>query len=115
MPRALFDEWYQELDGNGIFVRRNDDLQRKGVHPPQRMVAALCMLAYGTAADSLDEYVLMSKDSVLQSLKSFCSTVIRRFGKEYLRVSNEVDVKRILVINAASGFPGCIGSIDCQH
>jgi Plant transposon protein len=24
-------------------------------------------------------------------------------------------MKRILVINEARGFPGCLGSIDCQH
>lgn len=51
----------------------------------------------------------------MQALKSFCSTVIRKFGKEYLREPYETDLNRIMAINAGRGFPACIGSIGCQH
>jgi Plant transposon protein len=27
----------------------------------------------------------------------------------------ETDLKRIMSLYAARGFPGCIGCIDCQH
>ncbi|CDF36284.1 unnamed protein product [Chondrus crispus] len=115
MPRTVFNRLYRAIEGEGFFVRRKDALSRGGIHPLQRVVAAIRMLAYGAAADSLDEYLSMSEDSVLQSLKSFCSTVIQKFGIEYLREPNEADLRRILAINAARGFPGCAGSIDCQH
>ncbi|CDF37478.1 unnamed protein product [Chondrus crispus] len=115
MPRTVFNRLYRAIEGEGLFVRRKDALSRGGIHPLLRMVAAIRMLAYGAAADSLDEYLSMSEDSVLQSLKSFCSTVIQKFGIEYLREPNEAVLRRILEINAARGFPGCAGSIDCQH
>ena len=73
------------------------------------------MLAYGTAADSLDEYLRLSETTCLLSLKELCKIVVETFEKEYLRQPNEDDLKRILSINAARGFPGCIGSIDCRH
>ena len=76
MPRIVFNRLFTELEGEGLFVRKKDGLKREGIHPLQRMVAAIRMLAYGTAADSLDEYLSMSEDSVLQSFKYFCATVI---------------------------------------
>ena len=58
------------------------------------------------AADTLDEYLSMSEDSVLQSLRFCCSTAIQKFGVEYLREPNEADLRRILAIYAARAFPG---------
>lgn len=59
MPPAVFNRLNQELDGDGIFVRRKDALQHERIHPLKMMVAALCMLAYYSAADSLNEYLGM--------------------------------------------------------
>ena len=79
------------------------------------MVASLRMLAYGIAADALDEYLQISEYSALLSMKRFCKLVVDEFGEEYLRTPNEEDIKRIISINASRGLPGCLGSIDCQH
>lgn len=92
-----------------------DGLQKIWIRPLQRITAALCMLAYGLAADALDEYLQFPEDSVLLSTKSFCEQITNCFGSEYLRKPMESDRSRIMKMKAASGFPGCIGSIDCQH
>jgi Plant transposon protein len=36
-------------------------------------------------------------------------------GGEYGRQPKADDIRCILSINAMRGFPGCLGSIDCQH
>ena len=115
LPVSIFNRIEDAITGSGIFVQREDGLSREGIHPRLRITAALRMLAYGVPADSLDEYLQMSKDSVLLSTKKFCEAVIDKFGEEYLRAPTEEDLQRIMRINAGRGFPGCIGSIDCQH
>lgn len=92
-----------------------DGSNKMGIHPLQRIVAAIRMLAYGLAADALEEYLQMSEDSVFISFKSFCRTFVQFFEPDYLREPNEDNLKRTMSINAARGFPGCVGSIDYQQ
>ena len=50
-----------------------------------------------------------------ESLFDFADQMTSFFGTECLRCPNESDLRRILAINASRGFPGCVGSWDCQH
>jgi Plant transposon protein len=115
MLRAVFDRIYTAVCTRPEFERKTDALGKEGLHPVQRVLAALRMLAYGTAADSVDEYVRISESSALESLRRFCNAVCDTFGEEYGRQPTENDLRRILAINEMRGFPGCLGSIDCQH
>lgn len=72
------------------------------------------MLACDTAADAKGAYLQISDDSVLLSMKEFCA-VIKQFGEEYLRALTEQDLKSVRTISADRRFPGCVGSIECQH
>ena len=73
------------------------------------------MLAYGIPGDLVDEYVRMSETTCLMSMYKFFQAVIEVFGPEYLRQSTTADTERLLATNAARGFPGMLGSIDCMH
>ena len=57
----------------------------------------------------------MGESTALQCLSRFCDAVYKEFGATYMRRANEDDVRRILAINGARGFPGMLGSIDCMH
>lgn len=96
-------------------VRASSNICKEEIRPLQRVVAAFRMLAYGAAADALDEYLQLSEGSVLQSVKEFAKLFEGNFKDEYLRETNEADPRRIMSINECRGFPVGIGSIDCQH
>ncbi|CAM8972205.1 unnamed protein product [Rhodiola kirilowii] len=73
------------------------------------------MLAYGIAADAVDEYVRISESTARLSLTKFTKGIINQFGSEYMRRPTPDDLVRLLQIGEDRGFPGMIGSIDCMH
>lgn len=118
MRRSLFERIMRELvadEQDNYFVQRPDATGLLGFLPEQKMTAAVRMLAYGTSADQLDELMRMGEATVLETMEHFCANVVRIFGPEYLRQPNEDDLNTLLAENAARGFPGMIGSLDCMH
>jgi hypothetical protein len=81
----------------------------------QKVTAAIRQLAYGSSADSLDEYLRMSESTALESLKRFCKSIISIYANEYMRKPNQDDVDRLLARSKERMFPGMLGSIDCMH
>ena len=73
------------------------------------------MLAYGVAADCVNEYLKIGASTALQCLKRFAFGVVEVFREEYLRKPNQADVDRLLGVAEARDFPGMLGSIDCMH
>lgn len=115
MPRALFERICTAIIGKGIFTHRVDATNKKGMHPMIRVIAALRVLAYGMSYDQVDELCAMSESSVKLTFEAFLTAICELFESTYLRRPNEDDLRRILAINASRGFPGCLGSWDCQH
>ncbi|RWR85273.1 putative nuclease HARBI1 [Cinnamomum micranthum f. kanehirae] len=54
------------------------------------------MLAYGVAADAVDDYVRIAENTSIESLKKFVQVIIDVFGNEYLRTPNSADICRLL-------------------
>ncbi|KAL6205172.1 hypothetical protein ACLB2K_022434 [Fragaria x ananassa] len=73
------------------------------------------MLAYGTSADQVDEYLRIGESTAIVSLKRFVKAVVEIFGDEYLRSPNNDDIARLLTMGEQRGFRGMLGSIDCMH
>jgi hypothetical protein len=73
------------------------------------------MLAYGTSAVSVDDYLRIGETTTLKCVDKFTRGVINIFGAQYLRKPNTEDIERLLQMGEACGFPGMLGSIDCMH
>jgi hypothetical protein len=86
-----------------------------GLSTPQKVTCALRKLGYGVSSDATDEYVCIGETTARQTLKNFTSSVIHIYAARYLRKPTNEDLKLILEENAARGFPGCLGSLDCMH
>ncbi|KAL6497700.1 hypothetical protein OROHE_027025 [Orobanche hederae] len=116
MDVELFNRILEAIGGyDKYFTPKIDAVGNCGLSPLQKMVAALRMLAYGCAADLIDEYVQIGESTAIQSLERFCDAVINIFEEEYLRKPNERDVKMLLDEGEKRGFPGMLGSLDCMH
>ncbi|XP_074374653.1 uncharacterized protein LOC141715067 [Apium graveolens] len=73
------------------------------------------MLAYGTPADSIDDYVRIGESTTIGSLRIFVKAVVVIFCENYLRRPTNEDEAKLLEENKRTDFPVMLGNIDCMH
>ena len=100
---------------DNYFTQRVDATNKEGISPLAKCTTAMRMLAYGVAADAVDEYIKIGGTTALECLRRFCKGIIRLYEQVYLRAPTQDDLQRILHVSEMRGFPGMIGSIDCMH
>uniref|UniRef100_A0A0D2ZXZ3 DDE Tnp4 domain-containing protein n=1 Tax=Brassica oleracea var. oleracea TaxID=109376 RepID=A0A0D2ZXZ3_BRAOL len=116
MNKSLFVHIVDRLSNEVEFFRQKKDCRgRLSLSPLQKCTAAICCLAYGTAADTVDEYLRLGSTTTRSCLENFVDGIIYLFSEEYLRRPTPADLQRLLDIGEYRGFPGMIGSIDCMH
>jgi hypothetical protein len=97
------------------FQMRADATGKMGLSPLQKCTAAIRMLAYGSPADIVDEYVRIGESTSIECLERFVRGINEVFGAEFLRRLNNNDIDHLLKMGETRGFPGMLGSIDCMH
>ncbi|XP_058768837.1 uncharacterized protein LOC131642629 [Vicia villosa] len=116
MHRHLFLRIVETLGNHDeYFQMRVDATGKMGLSPLQKCTSAIRMLAYGSSADIVDEYVRIGESTAIECLERFVRGVNEVFGAEYLRRPNNNDVEHLLQMGESRGFPGMLGSIDCMH
>ncbi|XP_020266145.1 uncharacterized protein LOC109841599 [Asparagus officinalis] len=116
MHRSLFLRIVEAVrEHDNFFVQKMDGVGKLGLSTLQKVTSSLRMLAYGTSADSTDEYVRIGESTAIVCLKRFCRAIVEVFEDEYLRTPNVDDVARLLQKGEERGFPGMLGSLDCMH
>uniref|UniRef100_A0A0D3CV48 DDE Tnp4 domain-containing protein n=1 Tax=Brassica oleracea var. oleracea TaxID=109376 RepID=A0A0D3CV48_BRAOL len=116
MNKPLFMKIVDRLANEVEFFRqKRDGLGRLGLSTLQKCTAAIRVLAYGNAADAVDEYLRLGETTTRSCVEHFVEGIIYLFGDEYLRRPTPADLQRLLDIGELRGFPGMIGSIDCMH
>lgn len=116
MRRHLFLRIVSGLQENAeTFVQGVDAAGRRGFNAMQKATIAMRLLAYNMAADSLDDGVEVGESTALLFFKRFCIEVVQCFGQSYLCSPSSDDLQEIMDDNAALGWPGLLGSLDCMH
>ncbi|XP_058741191.1 uncharacterized protein LOC131613550 [Vicia villosa] len=83
-----------------------------GLLPLLKCTSAVCMLAYESPADSVDEYVQTGESTLVECLERFVRGVNVVFGAEYLRKPNNTDVKHLLRMGELRGSQGSNNDIN---
>ncbi|CAH9119526.1 unnamed protein product [Cuscuta europaea] len=116
MDIKLFQRILRAIEAyDDYFTQKVDAIGNPGLSPLQKIISSIRMLAYGCAADILDEYVQIGESTAIESLKRFCDAVIGIFEKQYLRKPDKDDVAKLLKEGEDRVFPGMLGSLDCMH
>ncbi|CAK8539452.1 unnamed protein product [Lathyrus sativus] len=84
------------------FQMRVDATDKMGLSPLQKCTSAIRMLAYGSPADLVDEYVRIGESTSIECLERFVKGVNVVFGTEYLRMPNNTDVEHLLQMEKLS-------------
>jgi hypothetical protein len=116
MRRHLFVRIMGEVTtSDPWFTCHLDATSEMGMSLIQKCVAALCILAYGSLIDVVDEYTCISECIVTEILNKLCATVVNVFEHHYLIHPNLSKVTALLAFNVSHGFLGMLGSIDYMH
>lgn len=116
MSKRLFKRIHDEVPQCTPFLRqRKDALGKQGPSSLQKITASLRLLAYGIAADAIDEYCRISESLVNECLTAFVEGVINLYGSIYLRAPTPADISKIQKMNSDLGWPGQTFSIDVMH
>ncbi|KAL9671063.1 hypothetical protein QQ045_008627 [Rhodiola kirilowii] len=99
MRRSLFLRIQRELAVHDVyFTQRVDAVGVLGLSPLQKITASLRMLAYGTPADAIDDYIRIGESTAIESLRKFARGVVEIFGAEFMRRSTNEDLARLLTV-----------------
>ncbi|KAF8391284.1 hypothetical protein HHK36_023586 [Tetracentron sinense] len=116
MQRSLFLRIQSAVEAHDpYFVQKTNVVGTLGLSSLQKITAAMRMLAYGVAADYVDEYVRIGESTAIESLKKFVKAVVAIFSDEYLRSPNNDDTARLLAVGENRGFPGMLEGIDFNY
>ncbi|KAH7852025.1 hypothetical protein Vadar_019630 [Vaccinium darrowii] len=79
MRRPLFLRIVKAVKNHDNFfiVQKKDALGRLGLSTLQKITAVLRVLAYGTPADSTDEYLRIGESTTILCVKRFCRAIVK--------------------------------------
>ena len=99
MSKPLFMHIVDRLSNEvQFFSQKKDGLGRLGLSALQKCTATIRVLAYSTAADTVDEYLRLGETTTRACVEKFVEEIINLFGDEYLRKPTPADLQRLLDI-----------------
>ena len=100
MNKSLFMRIVDRLSNEvEYFWQKKDALGRLSLSSLQKCTAVIRVLAYGYAADAVDEYLRLGATTARLYMEHFVEGIISLFGDEYRRRPTPVDLQRLLYIS----------------
>jgi hypothetical protein len=96
---------YEICAYDSYFVQKRNAAGILGLSSIQKWTAALCLLAYGTSKDVVDEYYMLSELTAMEAMKRFVLVIKACFEVRYLRQPTCEDIVRQMDINEKRGSP----------
>jgi hypothetical protein len=97
MRMTLFLSIMHKLSETSLyFCKRYDATGHAGLTILQKCTTALRQLAYGMAANTIDEYLKLGKITALECLEYYCLGIIECFGDEFLCRPTVADTQCLL-------------------
>ena len=116
VPIGLFDDIVEKVVVYDDYFRQKRDAAGKaGLSPHQKIASSIRQLTSGVSSAEHDDKYRMSASTGLESMKPFCSTIDAIYAETALCHPTDIDINRLLDEGLQSGWPGCIGSVDCMH
>jgi hypothetical protein len=101
-----FDPWFRN---------RKDATNKWGASSYIKVAAAIRKLAYGTANPVWGELYKLSTTLVHYCVDRFITAIVTVMQDSVIRAPTLEECLHMSRENGERGFPGCLGSIDCQH
>ena len=119
MGPVMFSRLLYEIQdpdsGHVEYQKGTDCLGECGASALQKLTAVIRILAYGVAFDAVHDYTGVQEGVARKVFYAFCDWLNARYGGTYLGVWTPEAIAKEMAINAARGFTGMLGSIDCTH
>ena len=113
MPHNLFLYIVARYKEQAVF---SDVKSNKGRIPDEiELLCCLRILGGNNCFDDVSEFSDMGESTALHVFTKFVLSFSYKFGKEFIKIPEGEDLKKVMNIYAKLGFPGCIGSIDATH
>ena len=113
MPHNLFVYIVARCKEQAVF---SDIKSNKGRIPDEiKLLCCFRILGRDNCFDDVSEFSDMGESTALHVFTKFVLSFTYKFGKEFIKIPEGEDLKKVMDIYAKLGFPGCIGSIDETH
>jgi len=110
VPTARKENLFDRSTNRKTFMLRQEQIPLE-----IKLLISLRMLGRGSTHDDVAEPSYVSESHCGVIFRQFIRNFSRLFKEEFIRLPDERQLRSIMEIYAAIGFPGCVGSIDCTH
>jgi len=80
-----------------------------------KLLICLRILARGVTSDDVSEPSGVSRSHCHMIFQKFIHRFPLLFKNSFISLPNQEQLKGVMNVYAAMGFPGCVGSVDCTH